>query len=115
MAAIKFVLLSFLFLVISVFDCGNGSAVKYVSYNSSDLSYLSNGIQFPAPNSDDVITVQLANKENLLPEMEWFGKLYNHFYWENQISVLEDEQCRKHMNEYIRGLRNGTSWASKSN
>ncbi|KAK9686442.1 Nose resistant-to-fluoxetine protein, N-terminal domain [Popillia japonica] len=59
------------------------------------------------------IFLALANKENLLPEMEWFGKLYNHFYWENQISVLEDEQCRKHMNEYIRGLRNGTSWASK--
>ncbi|GJQ82042.1 hypothetical protein Trydic_g6918 [Trypoxylus dichotomus] len=99
------------FIVISVLLCVD--AVKYVSYNSSDLSYLSNGIQFPAPNSDDIITLQLPSKENLLPEMEWFGKLYNHHYWGKQISVLDEENCQKHMNEYIVALKNGTSWASK--
>lgn len=111
MAQLKLTISSYIILTICVFRC-DANSVKYVSYNSSDLSYLSNGIQFPAPNTGDIITLQ-TSKENSLPEMEWFGKLFNHHYWEKQISTLRAEKCQNHLNQYVEALKNGTSWASK--
>lgn len=114
MALLKSVTPSILSIIICATYCA-ANAVEYVSYNSSDLSYLSNGIQFPAPDSDGVITLRPTGVENQIPEMDWFAKLYNHHHWAGQISTLTNTECRKHMNEYVVALKNGTSWASKSN
>lgn len=86
----------------------------YIAYNSSDLSYLSNGIQFPVPKSDEVdpIIEELGDEE--LPEMEWMARLYNHHKWDQYLQVLSNDRCRSDMSYYLMALNNGTTWAAKS-
>ncbi|XP_022900525.2 nose resistant to fluoxetine protein 6-like [Onthophagus taurus] len=97
---------------ISPVETSLSSTPKYVSYNSSDLSYLSNGIQFPAPEATEVPTVDLREIENL-SEMEWFDRLYDHHYWGDRVKLLSDPLCQKDMGIYLEALKNGTSWAAK--
>lgn len=96
------------------FTCDGAKTSKYVSYNSSDLSYLSNGIQFPIevlPEQDPIIEEVL--NENL-PEMQWMAQLYNHHNWNKRLAVLENKKCRAELLDYLNNLSNGTLWAVKS-
>lgn len=102
-------------LVIYLFVNSNGATTsKYVSYNSSDLSYLSNGIQIPVPilGEQDRIIQEFVNED--LPEMEWLSRLYDHHTWERRLSVIESANCKTHLSAYLSNLKNGTSWAVKS-
>lgn len=86
----------------------------YGTYNSSDLSYLSNGIQFPVPTTEeaDPILEEVAQED--LPEMEWMSRLYDHHRWDQYLNVLSNTRCRDDMVVYLAALDNGTSWAAKS-
>lgn len=86
----------------------------YIAYNSSDLSYLSNGIQFPVPKSDEVDPIIEELTDEDLPEMEWMGRLYNHHKWDQYLQVLSNDRCRADMSYYLMALNNGTTWAAKS-
>lgn len=86
----------------------------YVSYNSSDLSYLSNGIQFPVPTTEEADPILEEVTQEDLPEMEWMGRLYNHHRWDQHLNVLSNTRCRDDMIAYLAALDNGTSWATKS-
>lgn len=91
---------------------GVSAATTRVLYNSSDLSYLSNGIQFPVPRFDDPVLDEIEQED--LPDMEWMGRLYNHHRWERYLGVLPDGGCKMDMRRYLAALLNGTSWAAKS-
>lgn len=86
----------------------------YVSYNSSDLSYLSNGIQFPAPTTEETDPILEEVTQEDLPEMEWMNRLYDHHRWDQYLNVLSNTRCRDDMVTYLAALDNGTSWAAKS-
>lgn len=90
------------------------TTIRYV-YNSSDLSYFSNGIQFPAPDNDltNPIVGELENQEKR-PDMLWLRDLYDHHKWIGYVNQLNNTQCKKDLLTYIRELYNGTSWATKS-
>lgn len=84
------------------------------SYNSSDLSYLSNGIQFPVPASELHNPIVEEIFQDSAPEVEWLRDLYDHLKWHRYLRVLNNTQCRDDIATYIRELLNGTSWATKS-
>lgn len=86
---------------------------KYVSYNSSDLSYLSNGIQFQVQAiPDEPIAPETSSTD--LPEMQWLARLYDHHGWDKRLDVLTNQRCKDDMESYVHHLRNGTLWAAKS-
>lgn len=94
---------------------GGEPAEPYVAYNSSDLSYLSNGIQFPAPAAEEAGSVpEGAADKGDLAQMEWLGALYDHHGWGRHLGVLPDEGCKREMAAYLEALENGTTWAAKS-
>ncbi|CAH1112271.1 unnamed protein product [Psylliodes chrysocephalus] len=84
---------------------------KY-TYNSSDLSYLSNGIQFPVAESDIEFLAEDSGAENG-SQILWFSRLYDHHRWWNRLEKLENPLCKSDMMVYLRELGNGTSWAVK--
>ncbi|KAF5270965.1 hypothetical protein FQA39_LY08268 [Lamprigera yunnana] len=88
------------------------TSTKYVSYNSTDLSYLSNGIQIPVLSSgeDDPIIDEMVQT---IPDMQWLSQLYNHHMWIKRISVVENSECRSHLSIYIGHLQNNSLWAIK--
>lgn len=86
----------------------------YGTYNSSDLSYLSNGIQFPVPTTDETDPILEEVTQEDLPEMEWMSRLYDHHRWKQYLNVLSNNRCRDDMIVYLAALDNGTSWAAKS-
>lgn len=88
------------------------ASVTY-TYNSSDLSYLSNGIQFPVAESE--VQPLLGEDTRLnISEMQWFSGLYDHFKWWTHLNGLDNERCRRDMMIYLKQLGNATSWATKS-
>lgn len=100
----------------SVLWCAPGilsesTTVKY-TYNSSDLSYLSNGIQFPVAESE----ILELTRDNTTDESQfrWFSQLYDHFNWWPHLDKLKDPRCKDDMITYLKELRNGTWWALKS-
>ncbi|XP_025833291.1 nose resistant to fluoxetine protein 6 [Agrilus planipennis] len=97
---------------------GGVFSVNFVTYNSTDLSYLSNGIQIPiamASASDPVIEETPDSSAKRLPEMEWLRGLYNHHNWESRLHSVENINCRTDMRLYLNELNNGTTWAIKMN
>lgn len=92
---------------------GDAATPKYVSYNSSDLSYLSNGIQFQVQAIPDEPIVPETSSTDL-PEMQWLARLYDHHVWDKRLDVLTNQQCKDDMESYLHHLRNGTLWAAKS-
>lgn len=87
---------------------------RYESYNSSDLSYLSNGIQFPVPTTEETDPILEEVTQEDLPQMEWMSRLYDHHRWDQHLGVLSNTRCRDDMVTYLAALDNGTSWAAKS-
>ncbi|KAL3277718.1 hypothetical protein HHI36_013061 [Cryptolaemus montrouzieri] len=73
------------------------TTIRYV-YNSSDLSYYSNG---------DI------EEHKTRPDMMWFRDLYDHHKWNKYAKMLEDSRCKEDLLTYITELYNGTSWATK--
>ena len=92
---------------------GETSTAKYIAYNSSDLSYLSNGIQFPAPEPEDAAVIETSAPTNV-SEMDWMVKLYDHHGWEDRIVRVDEPECEEEMSSYLKALKNGTLWAAKS-
>ena len=90
------------------------TTVKY-TYNSSDLSFLSIGIQFPARSCVSLGYMASYEDDERVGELKWFSGLYDQHRWLNRIGKLENQHCRTDMEIYIRNLHNGTSWATKSN
>lgn len=88
------------------------ASVTY-TYNSSDISYLSNGIQFPVAESE-VQPLLGPDAPRNISEMLWLSGLYDHFKWWTHLNGLDNERCRKDMMIYLRELSNATSWATKS-
>ncbi|KAJ8983899.1 hypothetical protein NQ317_006703 [Molorchus minor] len=87
------------------------TTVKY-TYNSSDLSYLSNGIQFPVAEADTQPSVAEDGQEHA-SEMQWLTALYNHHRWRKLLDNLENRECKDDMAVYLEELHNATSWAEK--
>lgn len=90
------------------------TTVPYATYNSSDLSYLSNGIQFPVPTTEEADPILEEVTQDDLPEMEWMSRLYDQHRWDQYLDVLSNTRCRDDMVVYLAALDNGTSWAAKS-
>ncbi|KAJ8919186.1 hypothetical protein NQ315_012174 [Exocentrus adspersus] len=88
------------------------AATVTYTYNSSDLSYLSNGIQFPVAESEVQPLLGNDTYQNL-PQMQWFSGLYDHFKWWTHLKGLDSERCRSDMMTYLQELSNATSWATK--
>ncbi|XP_072384024.1 nose resistant to fluoxetine protein 6-like [Diabrotica undecimpunctata] len=89
----------------------NATNVKY-TYNSSDLSYLSNGIQFPVDESD----IEILGQDKIFSngsQFWWFSRLYDHYKWWKRLEDLDNVSCRSDMMVYLKELVNGTSWALK--
>lgn len=110
-------LVTVVFTLLYYFECGTAGRTtpRYTAlYNSSDLSYLSNGIQFPAPKSEEMDPVFEEILQEDLPRMDWMAQLYNHHKWEQHLKVLTNSRCRDDMLSYLVALKNGTSWAAKS-
>lgn len=84
---------------------------KTILYNSSDLSYLSNGIQFPVPG---LLEAGQADVNEKMPDLKWLTSLFDHHMWENRLSTIKNEHCSQDMKIYLENLINGTSWATKS-
>ncbi|CAG9863934.1 unnamed protein product [Phyllotreta striolata] len=82
------------------------------TYNSSDLSYLSNGIQFPA-NEGDVDAPAGDNSSENGSQFQWFSRLYDHHKWRNRLDGLDNPLCKSDMMVYLRELANDTTWAVK--
>ncbi|CAH0559437.1 unnamed protein product [Brassicogethes aeneus] len=100
---------SALVLMLAVF--GANSLSDNQNYNSSDLSYLSNGIQFPVEPSD--LHGSVAGENLRTAEMDWLHGLYDHLKWQKNLKALDEGKCREEMTVYILELLNGTSWATK--
>lgn len=96
------------FLVVSV---NSQQSTKITLYNSSDLSYLSNGIQFPVPAQLEADAVQNDDK---IPDIKWLTTLFDHHQWEKRLDVVKNKKCAEEMKIYIDNLKNGTTWAIKS-
>lgn len=97
------------------FSCDAARTTEpYVSYNSSDLSYLSNGIQFPVPTTEGTDPILEEVTQEDVPEMEWMGRLYDHHRWDQYLNLLSNTRCRDDMITYLAALNNSTSWAAKS-
>lgn len=99
-------------LFVSVIVCDNENSTEKFLYNSSDLSYLSNGIQFPVSGMEIRALKQEDTPSNVF-QIQWFTGLYDHHKWWNNLEGLSAE-CRNDMTVYLRELINGTYWANKS-
>lgn len=96
--------------------CGVGVAVPTTSnyvYNSSDLSYFSNGIQFPAPEHDFNVTIPGEPDEKQVPKMKWLSDLYDHYKWDAYVRTMNDSGCKRDLEVYVRELYGGALWATK--
>lgn len=91
---------------------GEPTTINNNNYNSTDLSYLSKGIQIPADaqvNDPDQGTEELS-----IADMKWFSGLYDQHQWLGRVLTLESKDCEENMEVYIRQLHNGSLWAAKS-
>ncbi|CAH1976900.1 unnamed protein product [Acanthoscelides obtectus] len=92
-----------------------GSADQVLhTYNSSDLSYLSNGIQFPVSDAEVVSLLEHANDN--VTQQQWFAGLYDHHKWKvglDRVDEVDGVGCNRDMRTYLEELRNGTMWAVK--
>ncbi|KAK4881268.1 hypothetical protein RN001_004587 [Aquatica leii] len=102
-----------LVVVLFTLQCNCATTTKYVSYNSTDLSYLSNGIQIPVPpsNEEDPVIAELITEK--FPDLQWLSQLYNHHTWKKRLTVLTNLKCRTHLSMYLDELQNNTLWALK--
>lgn len=106
---------SLLFCVI-VIVCGMDNSVlslEKFTYNSTDISYLSNGIQFPV----DEPEVRGPKREGTaanISQFRWFIGLYDHHKWWIYLEAIDTPKCKGDMAVYLKELQNGTSWATKS-
>lgn len=96
---------------ICVFGVKSEPITKTVLYNSSDISYLSNGIQFPVAASLEIDSVDTSEK---MPEMDWIRMLFDHHVWSERLELLKNNRCQEEIAAYVEHLKNGTSWATKS-
>ncbi|KAK9881174.1 hypothetical protein WA026_014522 [Henosepilachna vigintioctopunctata] len=94
------------------FSSGEPTTIRHV-YNSSDLSYFSNGIQFAVPEQDLMNPIVGEVEHESLPDMEWLRELYDHHKWEKYAKILNNTRCKEDLMTYIKELYNGTSWATK--
>ncbi|CAH1155134.1 unnamed protein product [Phaedon cochleariae] len=106
---------SFLLCCVTLIWCAsrivsNPTTAKY-TYNSSDLSYLSNGIQFPVDLEMQALVQQTDYEE--VSQNQWFSRLYDHYGWWRNLRKIEDSPCKEDMAIYLAKLDNGTSWALK--
>nr|XP_023029377.1 nose resistant to fluoxetine protein 6-like isoform X1 [Leptinotarsa decemlineata] len=104
------------FIGVTVIWCASGSSsdpttVKY-TYNSSDLSYLSNGIQFPVAENEVQPLLNQDNFENV-SQIQWFSRIYDHHKWRDHLGEVDNQKCKDDMITYLRELANTTSWAVK--
>nr|CAH7721180.1 unnamed protein product [Callosobruchus chinensis] len=84
------------------------------TYNSSDLSYLSNGIQFPVAESEVVSLLEHGGQN--VTQQQWFAGLYDHHKWKlalDRVDEVDGIGCKRDMEVYLEELRNGTMWAVK--
>lgn len=44
----------------------------------------------------------------------WMSALFNHHSWDEAYTKNATAKCKKHVLEYVTGLRKGASWANKS-
>lgn len=88
------------------------SSKKTTLYNSSDLSYLSNGIQFPVPAPLEANSVD--DNDQKMPDIKWLTTLFDHHEWILRLKTIKNQNCSYDMTVYIENLKNGTSWATKS-
>lgn len=84
------------------------SVVVCDTYNSTDLSYLSNSIQLP------VTEIKRENVVENISQIQWLSGLYDHHKWWNNLVGIDIPECRDDMIVYLKELQNGTSWANKS-
>ena len=102
------------FRVLLALLCLEGAfCVKY-AYNSSDLSYLSNGIQFPVPDSELHNPVVEEVFQGNVSEVRWLVDLFDHLKWPRLMMNWNGTRCRRDVETYIQSLQNGTYWAAKS-
>lgn len=101
------VLCSVLVLVVSA----RSQTQRTILYNSSDLSYLSNGIQFPVPAQ---LEADFAEDHEKMPDLKWLATLFDHHGWSKRLEPLENRHCAEETRIYLENLKNGTSWATKS-
>lgn len=94
-----------------VFSVKTEPTTKTVLYNSSDISYLSNGIQFPVAASLEVDSIDTNEK---IPDMDWISMLFDHHVWGGRLELLNNNRCQEELAAYVEHLKNGTSWATKS-
>ncbi|XP_060525522.1 nose resistant to fluoxetine protein 6-like [Cylas formicarius] len=99
---------------IMMIEIGSEPTTAKYTYNSSDISYLSNGIQFPvfSERSDNLI-VEYNGAEGV-SEMKWFAGLYDQHNWFDRLDKIPEKTCKEDMAVYLFNLLNGTSWAAKA-
>lgn len=83
---------------------------RYVTYNSTDLSYFSNGIQFPGVQD----LTHSDNETQKLSDIEYLRKLFDHLLWNARLEYVENKQCQNDMSYYLKELKNSTLWATRS-
>lgn len=97
------------FLVLSLQNTEQ-SRWRYVTYNSTDLSYFSNGIQFPGLQE----LTSSDNKTQNLSDIEYLRKLFDHMLWNDRLKFINNTECREDMSHYLSELKNSTLWATRS-
>jgi hypothetical protein len=102
------------FRVLVALICAAAAEPTRYSYNSSDLSYLSNGIQFPVPASELHNPLVEGVFQGNVSEVRWLAGLFDHLKWPQMGPKLNGSRCRRDVDLYVDELRNGTSWAAKS-
>lgn len=87
--------------------------IEKFSYNSSDLSYFKNGIQFLV-SENEIRDLSREDANVNISEIQWITRLYDHHKWWNNLVRIDISECKRDMITYLEELRNGTSWAVKS-
>lgn len=98
---------------VTILNCVNSQKMtKTILYNSSDLSYLSNGIQFPVPAPLEIDSTD--ENDEKMPDLKWLSTLFDHHAWNKRLDTIDNHLCTNDMKIYLENLKNGTTWAIKS-
>lgn len=63
--------------------------------------------------SDLIETNNVYNNDSVY-QLSWMSSLFNHHEWKLDFLQNTSGICKKHVTEYIKQLKNGNTWASKS-